>query len=63
MKKLAIFFVVTTVSFSLRGQLQTPQPSPSSELKQTVGLTEVAVNYSRPSMKGRKIFGGLESYG
>ncbi len=43
-------------------QIQTPQPSPGSELKQTVGLTEVVVNYSRPSAKGRVIFGDLVPY-
>ena len=36
-----------------------PQPSPTSQIKQTVGLTEVVINYSRPSMRGRTIMGGL----
>ena len=44
-------------------QIQTPQPSPASELHQTVGLTEVVVNYSRPSMRGRAIFGDLVPFG
>ncbi len=44
-------------------QIQTPQPSPASELHQTVGLTEVAVKYSRPSMRGRAIFGNLVPFG
>lgn len=44
-------------------QIQTPQPSPASELHQTVGLTEVAVKYSRPSMRGRAIFGDLVPFG
>jgi len=41
---------------------QTPNLSPSSEITQTVGLTDVTVNYSRPSMKGRSIFGGILPY-
>lgn len=40
-------------------QLQTPAPSPLGKLEQMVGLTQVTVEYSRPSMKERKVFGGL----
>lgn len=40
-------------------QLQTPAPSPAGKIEQMVGLTKVTVEYSRPSMKERKIFGGL----
>ena len=48
---------------SAEAQLQTPQPSPSSKMTQTVGLTEVTLEYSRPSMRGRAIFGNLVPYG
>ena len=44
-------------------QVQTPQPSPAAQLMQTVGLTDVTVTYSRPSMRGRTIMGDLVSYG
>ncbi len=44
-------------------QLKTPAPSPSSKLEQTVGLTDVTIEYSRPSKKGRDIFGDLVPYG
>ena len=40
-----------------------PSPSPSSTVKQKVGLTEVEVIYSRPSLKGRKMFGSMIPYG
>ncbi|ATC64006.1 hypothetical protein CMV30_08625 [Nibricoccus aquaticus] len=40
-----------------------PAASPASTLKQRVGLTDIEVVYSRPSVKGRTIFGGLEAYG
>ncbi len=36
-----------------------PQPSPTSVVKQKIGLTDVEVTYSRPSAKGRAIFGEL----
>lgn len=47
----------------LAQQLQMPQASPSARLTQKVGLTDVVVDYSRPSTKGRKIFGELVPYG
>jgi hypothetical protein len=40
-----------------------PAASPTATLKQRVGLTDVEVVYSRPSMKGREVFGGLVPYG
>lgn len=42
--------------------MQTPQPSPRQKISQMVGLTDVAIEYSRPSMKGRTIFGDLVPY-
>lgn len=40
-------------------QLELPRPSPSAKVSQMVGLTEVAVDYSSPAVKGRKIWGGV----
>lgn len=40
-------------------QVTTPQASPSAMVKQTVGLTEVTVEYARPSAKERKVFGNV----
>jgi hypothetical protein len=59
MKKLTILICAVLLSFSAYSQLEVPQPSPASKLKQTVGLTEVTVEYSRPSMRGRTIMGDL----
>ncbi len=39
--------------------LEMPQASPAATLKQRIGLTDVEIEYCRPSAKGRKIFGGL----
>src|SRR5690348_4160736 len=44
-------------------RLELPQPSPSSTLKQRVGLTDIEISYSRPSARDRLIFGGLVPYG
>ena len=62
MKKLALLGFTVLLSFSVGAQLQTPQPSPSAEVEQMVGLTEVEVEYNRPSMRGRTIFGDLVPY-
>jgi hypothetical protein len=63
MKKLLLVFAVLAVAFTVNAQIETPQPSPFSEMEQKVGLTDVTVEYSRPSMKGRTIFGDLVPYG
>jgi hypothetical protein len=44
-------------------KLEFPAPSPACTIKQRVGLTDIEVVYSRPSMKGRQIFGSLVPYG
>ncbi len=62
MKKLITLICVIVLTFSVQSQIVTPAPSPAAEVKQTVGLTEVAVTYSRPSMRGRTIFGDLVPY-
>ena len=61
MKKYLIIFTILAFSFSF-SQIKTPQPSPATSMNQMVGLTEIEVEYSRPSMRGREIFGGLVPY-
>ncbi len=43
-------------------QIQFPVPSPSATVKQTVGLTDIEIVYSRPASRGRQVFGGLVPY-
>ncbi len=52
-------------SISLNAQIKTPQPSPTMKMETMIGLTEVAIEYSRPSMKERTIFAadGLVPFG
>ena len=51
------------VSFQIEAQVKTPAPSPKCTVEQKVGLTDVTIEYSRPSMKGRTVFGNLVPYG
>ena len=46
------------LSYTVQAQIDMPAPSPGSTVTQKVGMTEIKIEYSRPSMKGRKIFGG-----
>jgi hypothetical protein len=62
MKKYLIIFTLLAFSYSF-SQIKTPQPSPAASMNQMVGLTEIEVEYSRPSMRGREIFGNLVPYG
>jgi hypothetical protein len=52
-------------SFAQTPKVDFPAPSPACTLKQRVGLTDIEIVYSRPGMKGRKIFAedGLVPYG
>jgi len=63
MKKLLLIALVFTFSFQLNAQVDTPQPSPFSKVEQKVGLTDITIEYSRPGVKGRTIFGDLEPFG
>jgi hypothetical protein len=40
-------------------QIKTPAASPSAKVSTTVGLTDITLDYSRPSKNGRKIYGDL----
>ncbi len=63
MKKINLLILVfLTAIFSLNAQ-DVPVPSPYAEVMQRVGLTDVTIEYSRPGVKDRKIFGGLEAFG
>ena len=52
-----LFLCISTVIIAQ--DLKTPTLSPFSEIKQEIGLTEITVQYSRPSAKGRKVIGEL----
>ena len=45
------------------GWNQVVRVSPKASIEETVGLTDVTISYSRPGVKGRKIWGGLVPYG
>jgi hypothetical protein len=65
MRKATLFLLATvmaTTAFAQQPQLKMPRPSQKSILTQTVGVTDVTINYSRPGVKGRQIWGALVPY-
>ena len=61
-KKLLVMFLFVG-ALSINAQVKSPAPSPLSKTELKVGLTDVTIEYSRPSMRGRTIFGDLVPYG
>ena len=63
MKRVSILLLLSlfAISFS-NAQIRTPEASPAQKLIQTVGVTEVTIEYSRPSVKNRVVFGDLVPY-
>ncbi|WP_411768533.1 DUF2911 domain-containing protein [Winogradskyella sp. A3E31] len=63
MKKLVLMVFAFTLMVSVNAQIETPQPSPFQKVEQKVGLTDITLEYSRPAMRGRTIFGDLVPFG
>lgn len=63
MKHLFLFLFAGFLTGAATAQIQVPQPSPSAKIEQQVGLSNVTVEYSRPGIRGRTIFGDLVPYG
>jgi hypothetical protein len=51
------------VAMASSAQLKMPAPSPTQTITPDFGLSSIELAYSRPGMKGRKIFGDLVPYG
>ena len=62
MRAIIFTLLLFTVNLSF-SQINTPRVSPASEVEQMVGLTKIEIEYSRPSMRGREVFGNLVPFG
>jgi len=62
MKKILLLAFAFVVTIQVQAQIETPAPSPFQKIEQKVGLTDVTLEYSRPSMRGRTIMGDLVPY-
>ena len=61
-KSLLVLLTAIVATSAFAQQVRAPRPSPKASLTQTVGTTDITVNYSRPGVKGRTIWGGLVPY-
>ena len=66
MKRSLVSFLgaaVAASSAALAAVPELPRTSPSASVEQVVGVTTIRVDYSRPGVKGREIWGKLVPYG
>lgn len=64
MKKLFLFAIAGALTLpSMAQSIKTPSPSTPQYVKQDFGLSSIELSYSRPDVKGRKIFGELVPFG
>ena len=65
LKPFAVFLAILGLggTISAQNDLNLPDVSQAAEVKQRIALTDITVNYHRPLVKGRKIWGGLVPYG
>lgn len=64
MRKFFLLFLAIMAIVSVNAQIKTPAASPSATASQSIGLATATIEYSRPSLKGRKMIGGdLVPYG
>lgn len=54
--------IIAVIAFAGINAQELPKPSPNAEVEQTVGLTNVKIQYSRPGVKDRIIWGQLVPY-
>ena len=64
MRKIIFCAVAVAAVFSVNAQaVKTPAPSPTQTIKQDFGISSIELSYSRPGIKGRKVFGDLVPFG
>ncbi len=52
-----IIFVAAVSALAQAPAVRAPRPSQKASVMQTIGVTDVTITYSRPGVKGRKIWG------
>jgi len=56
-------FLMLTISISAFAQLNTPRGSQEATVTQRIGISDISITYSRPSVNDREIWGKLVPYG
>ncbi len=55
--------LITSAALAQDKEDKSKRPSPPAKAEGTIDGAKIVIDYSQPSVKGRKIFGGLEAYG
>ena len=63
LKKITAAFLMTVGLTNMSAQVKVPAPSPLQTVKQAFALSEITIEYSRPSVKGRVIYGDVVPFG
>lgn len=63
MKRMSLLFCTFLFITGMNAQISTPQASPKGTVSQQIGLTDFSISYSRPSAKGRVVFGDVVPFG
>jgi hypothetical protein len=59
----SVLFVAASLVGYAQGGLKLPALSPTAKISQDFSISNIEISYSRPSMRGRKIFGDVVPYG
>ena len=62
-KSFGLATVLLATAITAEAQLKVPAPSPLQTVKQAFALSEITIEYSRPSAKGRVIYGDVVPFG
>lgn len=62
MKKLIVAAFLSAGVFGFAQTYSVPAASPRQKIDQDFSISKISVDYGRPGVKGRKIFGGLVPY-
>lgn len=62
-KSLTLVLIILLGSNAIAQQLKVPAASPTQTVKQAFGISEITIEYSRPGVKGRVVFGEVVPFG
>lgn len=60
--KRSILILLLLITSTINSQIKTPDASPATTIEQSVGLTDFILQFARPSVKGREVYGNLVPY-
>ena len=58
-----ILSIALSLGFLASAQFSVPLASPRQKIEQSFSMSKITIDYGRPGVKGRKIFGDLVPYG